>query len=335
MKFRGITVAVGILALLLTGSTMRAQSINMQYVTVGNPGNAADPATGSFYGSVGYTFNIGEYDVTDSQYCTFLNSVDPTGANTLDLYSPQGDAEFGISENLAAASGSKYLVIPGYANMPAVDVDYWDTLRFANYLDDGNTESGAYTLMGDTPIPSNASSVTRNAGATVWLPSQNEWYKAAYYDPANGTYSTYATQSNTAPGNVVDSGSNEANYYHDGVYSVTRTGVNKYNPSQNYLTAVGSFTGSASYYGTYDQSGDVFNWSDTILGYNPAFLGGAWGTNITITPSSSFSDSQFSPTTEDAEFGFRLASIPEPSSVMLMLAGVFGMVWMRGKSFKL
>jgi len=75
-----ITPATGIFALLITGSDMRAQSISMSYVTVGNPDNAADPATGSLYGSVSYTYDVCEYDVTDSQYVTFLNDVDPTGA---------------------------------------------------------------------------------------------------------------------------------------------------------------------------------------------------------------------------------------------------------------
>jgi len=76
-------LSVLIMALLFTVPVLRAQSISMSYVTVGNPGNAGDPATASAsgtFGSVSYTYDIGEYDVTDSQYCTFLNDVDPTGA---------------------------------------------------------------------------------------------------------------------------------------------------------------------------------------------------------------------------------------------------------------
>jgi formylglycine-generating enzyme required for sulfatase activity len=285
-----ITAAVGIFVLLITGSSLRAQSISMSYVTVGNPDNAADSATGSLYGSVSYTYDIGEYDVTDSQYATFLNDVDPTGANTLALYSPQGDAEYGVTFNSAATNGSKYSVIPGYANMPVVDVDYWDTLRFVNWMNNGegnaSTETGAYTLLGGTPTPGNSSSLLsnpqHNAGATVWLPSENEWYKAAYYDPANGTYSTYATQSDTAPGNTIGNSANEANY-NNGVYSVTQS--SGYNDSQNYLTAVGSFTDSASYYGTFDQSGDVYNWEATTSPY-PVLRGGYWNYDSSIMSSS-------------------------------------------------
>jgi formylglycine-generating enzyme required for sulfatase activity len=220
--------------------------------------------------------------------------------------------------------------------MPVVYVNYWDAVRFANFLDDGNTESGAYTLIGGNTdgygTPSNASSVTRSAGASVWLPSENEWYKAAYYNPGTGLYSTYATQSNTAPGNIIGNGANEANYYAGNGYSVTQSGSTNY--SQNYLTAVGSFTGSASYYGTYDQSGDVYNWCDTLYNSEYVMRGGSWqdGSSLSL-----WSDAQYSnpPFVGGDSVGFRLASIPEPSSVMLMLAGVFGMVWMRGKSFKL
>jgi formylglycine-generating enzyme required for sulfatase activity len=338
------------LVLLLMGSALRAQSIDMQYVTVGNPGNAPDPATGHQYGEVDYTFDIGEYDVTDSQYCTFLNAVDPSGANTLSLYdSSANNAEYGISLNSGAANGSKYSVISGYANMPVVDVDYWDTLRFANYLDDGNTESGAYTLLGGSTdaygTPSNASGLLANpqpnAGATVWLPSENEWYKAGYYSPVlnsgNGGYYTYATQSNTAPGNIIGGGSNEANYSTGNGYSVTQQ---PYPPvsSTNYLTAVGSFTGSQSYYGTYDQSGDVANWESTPLSNTTTVLRGAGWAALSALALSSSTRSYDVPTFEYDTVGFRVASdlapVPEPNSVMLMLAGIAGFAAIRGKRSK-
>jgi len=345
VRFR-VSAALGLFALFATGSALRAQSISMSYVTVGNPNNATDPATGSSYGSVSYTYDIGKYDVTDSQYATFLNDVDPTGANSLALFSPQGDAEFGISVNLAAASGSKYSVISGYANMPVVDVDYWDTLRFVNWMNNGegnaSTETGAYTLIGGNTdgygTPSNASSLLtnpqHNIGATVWLPSENEWYKAAYYDPANETYSTYATQSNTAPGNIIGNGSNEANYVTaNGDFSVTQS--SSYNSSQNYLTATGTFSGSKSYYGTYDQSGDVYNWeATTFSSAYPVLRGGGWSNFLPYYVSSS-DRGYISPSYTVGDFGFRVATVPEPNSIMLILAGVAGLALMRGKPFKL
>ena len=75
------------------------------------------------------------------------------------------------------------------------------------------TESGAYTLLGDTPTPSNANTITRTAGATVFLPSENEWYKAAYYNPATSSYYLYPTSSNSTPNaSGPTSTPNSANY---------------------------------------------------------------------------------------------------------------------------
>jgi len=292
---------------------------------------------------VSYTYNIGAYDVTDSQYCTFLDAVDPTGANALSLYAPGGDAEYGITYNSGAANGDYYSVIPGYTDMPAVDVNYWDTLRFCNWMNNGegsgSTETGAYTLIGDSQTPSNAAALLANpqpnAGATVWLPSEDEWYKAAYYDPANGSYSTYATQSNTAPGNVVGNSPNQANYNNNG-YSATQSST--YDPNQNYVTAVGSYTDSASYYGTYDQTGDVLNWNSTVEGSQyPVLRGGAWDADNAQYESSSFRDGD-SPQIQSADVGFRvasIASIPEPNVAMLMLVTFFGWAAVRGRRSKI
>ncbi len=77
----------------------------------------------------------------------------------------------------------------------------------------GTTETGAYTLNGDTT----KGLETRNAGAKWWLPSENEWARAAvYYDPTlnqgAGGYWKYATKSNVAPGNRLGGEANLANY---------------------------------------------------------------------------------------------------------------------------
>ncbi len=94
-------------------------------------------------------------------------------------------------------------MISGDGNHPVNYVTWYDAIRFANWLNNGqvpgSTETGAYTLLGGTPTPSNGNSITRNAGATVFLPSENEWYKAAYYNPATSSYFQYPTSSNTVP----------------------------------------------------------------------------------------------------------------------------------------
>ena len=87
-------------------------------------------------------------------------------------------------------------------------------------------------------------------------------YKAAFYDPTKsgtGGYWKFATQSDTAPGNVVGGSANQANYTVGGLYSVTQSSNGS---GLNLLSDVGAFTNSASYYGTFDQSGNVDEWTD-------------------------------------------------------------------------
>jgi hypothetical protein len=87
-----------------------------------------------------------------------------------------------------ARSGSPgsytYSATPGRQNKPVNFITPFDAMRFVNWLHNGqgsgSTETGAYTLLGGTPTPSN-DLVERNPGATVFLTSDAEWYKAAYY----------------------------------------------------------------------------------------------------------------------------------------------------------
>ena len=92
------------------------------------------------------------------------------------------------SAEAASAAAIAYTAKPNMGDKPVNFVSWYDAIRFANWLNngqgDGDTETGAYTLLGGTPTPSNGSSITRNPGATWFLPSEDEWYKAAYYQPA-------------------------------------------------------------------------------------------------------------------------------------------------------
>ena len=253
-------------ALLLANLVTPARAVTIDWVTVGNPGNANDPATGNNYGGVNYSYQIGKYDVTIQQYTDFLNAAAKTDPYSLYNTSMASDLNIaGISR--AGSSGSySYSVIGSTGNKPITYVSWFDAARFANWMQNGqgsgSTETGAYTLGGAT----SGNAVAKNPGAQFYIPTENEWYKAAYYsltlNSGSGGYYTYATQSNTPPGNVVGNGANQANYYngYNGVYSVTQS--SDYDTDQNYLTDVGAFTNSASFYGTFDQSGNVYQWND-------------------------------------------------------------------------
>jgi formylglycine-generating enzyme required for sulfatase activity len=324
------------LSALLFSVAAHAAPITYDLVPVGNPGNANDPATGGIYGGVAYDFQIGKYDVTIGQYAAFLNAVAKT--DTYSLYSAsmgtnqniRGISRSGVSGSYSysviAASGSAPNGGVTAANRPITYVSWYDAARFANWMTNGqgsgSTETGAYNLATAPPGVAPA----KTPGAAFYIPNENEWYKAAYYSPVlnsgSGGYYTYATQSNAAPGNVTGNTANQANY-NNGVYSVTQLGT--YSESQNYLTDVGAFTNSASFYGTFDQSGNVFQWNDLdgTAGSRRGTLGGGWDGSA-FDLSSTRRDTN-GPSFDNSNVGFRLASpvaVPEPSTWASLLAGL-------------
>jgi hypothetical protein len=174
-----------------------ASAVTVDWVTVSDPGNACDVQTGGCFGAVADVYRISKTAVSNAQYAELLNAVDPSGANALGLYNANmGSISFGGIDFVAGnAAGSKYVVKGGFASKPVNSVSFYDSLRFANWLHNGqgagSTETGVYTLLGGTATPSNGLTVTRNAGATIFLTSEDEWYKAAYYDSGTLSYNPY------------------------------------------------------------------------------------------------------------------------------------------------
>jgi formylglycine-generating enzyme required for sulfatase activity len=305
-------------------------TVTMDWVPVRNPGNAPDTATnclaGVGCGSVGYNYYISKYDVTNAQYAEFLNAVDPTGSNTLALYntSMSTDASNGGITNTGSA-GSVYQVKAGFANDPVVYVSFYDSLRFANWLNNGqgsaSTETGAYTLLGGTPTPSNTS-VMRNADAMTFLPSENEWYKAAYYNPVTNSYFAYPAGSNTptvcaASGPTPNTANCIPNY--------------PGGPGVGHVTPVGAYTGSASPYGMFDAGGNVLQWNEQFVGSGRGTRGGSWN-YYGFYLAASYATA-VTPTLEHGDIGFRVASlVPEPGTGLLVMTGLLGLAAQRKRA---
>lgn len=311
-------LTMALVALCLANTRVEAnQPVYLEMVTVGNPGNAPDT---NGYGAPGYTFRIGKYLVTQRQYAAFLNAVAATDTYQLfDIRMQTNINTAGLTRS--GTSGSYTYTTFGTGNQPITWLHWYDCARFANWMHNGQptgtqnaatTEQGAYTLNGTTN-----GIILKNASANFWIPTGDEWYKAAYYDQTlnagAGGYWFYPTRSNIAPGNSIGALPNQANIYINliGVgYSVTHD--TSYSFFTNYLTDVGAYSGSASYYGTFDQGGNVYEWDDeVIISIRRGLRGGSW------TGSSFFLQSAYNPGvvpfTARQDYGFRLATIASPA----------------------
>ena len=230
---------------------VNAAPLTIPMVSVGNAGNTSNPSSTGI-GAVAYEYQIGKNEITIRQYATFLNAKAKS-----DLYGLYNE-NMGTDLNHAGiirsgVSGSyKYTVVAGSGQKPITYVSWFDAARFCNWLHNGqgnkSTETGAYPLKGAM-----SGIIRKTKVAKYWIPSQNEWYKAAYYDPTKdglGGYWRYATQADSLNGNSVGV-AGSANYF-DGDYVGSGTSAV---PTDNALSAVGSYgIVSESYYGTNDQS---------------------------------------------------------------------------------
>lgn len=304
---------------------------NLETVFVGDLYNTADSAVHSGnsagQGAVTYEYSIAKYEVTAAQYTVFLNAVAAT--DTYGLYNPSMSSDdLGCKIQRSGTPGSySYSVAVDYANRPVNYVSWGDAARFANWLhnrepgletpvpqDQYSTEDGMYSLNGAT---TNATlmAVSRNTNRGWAIASGDEWYKAAYYKggSSNAGYWDYATSSNTVPSNVLgtpDPG-NTATYYANGVYTVG---------SPYYRTEAGEHENSFSAYGTFDQSGNVWEWNEASNGTRRETRGGAFG-DVFASYLSSSVHNYASPTAENSTVGFRVVTVPEPASAIL-LAGI-------------
>jgi formylglycine-generating enzyme required for sulfatase activity len=316
------TVSIWLAALACLPFGPIANSGIIDWVTVGDAGNAAD-TTG--YGDVSQSFRIMKYEFTNQQYTDFLNSVAATDTYSLYNAGMGNNLRGGITQS-GVSGAYTYAVRTNMGNKPVNLVDWFAAARVANWLMNGatstsSTETGAYTLNGATT----GNAVARNAGATYYIPTESQWYKAAYYKGGgtNAGYWDYATRSDTAPTAVTadttgigsaGSTGNFANYLDDA----------NWNDRGGNVTTVGT-NGVSSAYGAFDMNGNITEWNDLtglVAGERRGLRGGFWGSFSENSLQSSFN--QDTPASDENDvYGFRLAApVPEPSTYAMALAGL-------------
>ena len=285
------------------GSGSNAFTLN--FVQVSQTNNATDPLTGSRYGAVPYEYRAGVNEIS------------------------QNDITKATAGGLSNVTAGVYV-----GDKPAANINWYEAAAFVNFLNTNSGKTAAYNLAWSGTAwsmtlqsSSNAwtlggTNLYRNKDAYYFLPSENEWYKAAYYNRTGTNYFLYPmTSTNVHVPTAVASGTN------------ANTAV--YNQSNVQGPAAVNLAGGLSTYGTMGQAANMWEWMETA----------ADGTNTTSDENRNIRGGRFEsgsfqigsttalafgPSTPDINIGFRVASVPEPSTYALLLLGAGAMyLWKR------
>jgi formylglycine-generating enzyme required for sulfatase activity len=302
-----------------------APPVVIETVTIGNPGNAGDPQEyqGTF-GAVDHVYAIGKYEVTAGQYAAFLNAVGATDPYALYDARMWTHAEGCKIARTGSPGSYAYSVAPDWANRPVNFVSWGDAARFANWLHNGQptgvpslstTEDGSYFLDG-MMADHELENVVRKPGATWVIPTENEWYKAAYHknDGVTGNYWNYPTGANNAVSNDLidpDPGNNATFRGSSGDFTIG---------PPYYRTEVGAHENSASAYGTFDQGGNVQEFNETVPEWDIRGIRGGsyfWGDVLGrwYRPVDMHSSDQYS------DLGFRVATLASTTRALPTQSG--------------
>jgi formylglycine-generating enzyme required for sulfatase activity len=272
---------------------------------------ATNPTSG--YGIVNGDYRMGAYEITNDQWNKFAASLGmPVTGNPSTAY-----------------DYSPYFT---GTNVPTNSVSWYEAAQFVNWLNTSTGHQAAYKFTGaqgtgdytfapwsSGDLGYNVGNPYRNANAFYFMPSEDEWVKAAYW---NGTaLQTYATKAGDTlfQGNGTNGGWN----YYDNGYA-----TNPYGPWN-----IGS--GSEELNGTHDMMGNVWEWmespwasGDYGAGSSRGLRGGVWfrGSDILAASFRYYDD----PPDEIYSIGFRVASVPEPGSlIMTAMIALTGLLYYR------
>ncbi len=275
-----------------------ANQFSIDFVDIAADAGYGGQSIGSDFttSNIGYGYRMGTYEITNDQWDKFK-------------------AEYGA---VTGAPSTAYAANTGWtgANVPTSNVSWYEAAQFVNWLNTSSGYQAAYNFTGtqgtgDYTFASwtleeawGGANLYRHKDAYYFLPTEDEWVKAAYWN--GSSIQTYATADGSAPQAGVDS---------------------NYDWAVNRPWDIGS--GTEELNGTYDMMGNVREWmespySDENYGFGSsrARRGGYYYHYDYYLGSSSRLSSD--PASEVSNMGFRVASVPEPTSLILLsTAGLF------------
>ncbi len=297
----------------------------IDFVRVGAAGNApwagdgtsGDRAIGR--GGVGYEYSIGKYEVTSGQWAEFFTAVQTC---------PDGFVPFVSAPSITGGTAHPMYPTGGITWRTAAVFTNWLNNAKDNHL--ASFMNGAYDVstfgyLGSSSIFTDQ--LAHNPGARYWIPTWDEWLKAAHYDPDKngpgaGGWWKYSTMSDTTPPVYGPPGVLVGGVLAQANAQWTSTNFPGYNPM---TVPLGAYALSNAF-GLYDVAGGTSEWTEeaTILhtarmldGSARAFDYAASSDEVSFTGGGDF------PSFAWSHYGFRVASsVPAPATSVAVGLGL-------------
>ncbi len=342
----GSVVALAVLAAL--GGPALAQPDPIDFVTIGAPGNAPyrtgnpnDFVNGR--GGVNYEYRIGRYEVTTAQWVGFFNAAYDRPRNDWLPHLRPPDFWGAVPTTPNTPGGLRWRVPAGNEMIPTGNISWRMAAMYANWLHNDMSSARAAFMDGAYDVTTFGwigniftDQLAHRPDARYWVPTWDEWLKAAHYDPerngpGQGGWWQYAITSETAPvygppGAIVNGQPAQAN----------AGWTSQQYPGQSpFAVPLGAYAGVASPWGLFDTAGGTTEWTESVRTVNT-------GTRYRVFDGSYWSQDALQsagldairnwggefPHVDSFEFGLRIASVvPSPATCV---AGVGVFLWPLG-----
>jgi hypothetical protein len=299
---------------------------------MGNPDGDLDPlrlsqARTIGRGSVPYAYRMSATEITAGQLVAWLNAFSGVGNDPVfTQLGNLGIANIGSLAIFENPSGglNRFSVAQGFENTPCFGMSWRFGAVYCNWLHNGRTSDpqsllyGAYDVstFGNNAQNRPTDNLHRLPGARFWIPSLDEWMKAAHFDPHRygqdqPGWWLYATTSDTAPQSGLPENGGEA------AINVSRT------------TSLTAYAHVTSPWGLMGMEGAQSEWTDGPAEFSDAFRNSlgprvVGGSYVSASPALFGGTSAHPGSSFGGDYSFRIASwVPSPlSGAALVFAGV-------------